>query len=105
YRSSDWDLVDRLKDDPKFDVTKVPEADLCDEMKGMKPAERVSHLEKKLAEREAIRKEITALSQKRAQFLRQEMKKDEKRGDKAFDEAVRGALRDQAKKKGVTIPD
>jgi hypothetical protein len=33
------------------------------------------------------------------------MKKNEKRGDKAFDEAVRGALRDQAKKKGVTIPD
>jgi hypothetical protein len=105
YRSSDWDLVDRLKDDPKFDVTKVPEAELCDELKKMKPAERLAHVKKKLAEREAIQKKITELSQERAEYLRKEMKKSEKVGDKAFDEAVRGALRDQAKKKGVTIPD
>jgi len=26
YRNSDWDLVDRLKDDSKFDITKIPEA-------------------------------------------------------------------------------
>src|SRR4051812_31701203 len=31
YRSSDWDLVDRLKEDPKLDITKIPEDELCDE--------------------------------------------------------------------------
>jgi hypothetical protein len=33
------------------------------------------------------------------------MKKNDKLGDKAFDEAVRGALRDQARKKEFTIPE
>jgi hypothetical protein len=44
YRNSDWDLVDRMKDDPKFDITKVPEA-APDELKKMKPAERVARQE------------------------------------------------------------
>jgi hypothetical protein len=105
YRNSDWDLVDRVKDDPKFDVTKVPVAELCDEMKKMTPAQRVAHVKKKLAQREAIQKEIAELSKKRAEYIKQEMKKGGKRGDRAFDEAVRAALRDQARKKGFTIAD
>ena len=50
YRSSDWDLVDRLKDDPKLDITKIPEDELCDELKKLKPEERVAHVKKKLEE-------------------------------------------------------
>jgi hypothetical protein len=37
YKNSTWDLVDRLKDDPKFDVKTLKEEDLCDEMKKLKP--------------------------------------------------------------------
>ncbi len=105
YRNADWDLVDRLKEDPKFDVAKVPEAELSDVMKKMKPAERVAYVKKKLAEREAIQKEIAELSKQRAEHLKQEAKKAAKTGDKAFDDAVRAALREQAKKKGFAIPD
>jgi uncharacterized membrane-anchored protein YjiN (DUF445 family) len=105
YRNSEWDLVDRLKDDPKFDITRVPEAELCDELKKMKPEERVAHVKKQLAEREAIQKEVAELSKKRSEYIKDEMKKNDKLGDKAFDEAVRSALRDQASKKGFTIPD
>jgi hypothetical protein len=105
YRNAEWDLVDRLKDDPKFDVAKVPEAELPEEMKKMAPAQRVAHVRKKLAEREAIQKEIAGLSKKRAEHLRQEAKKNAKLGDRAFDEAVRAALRDQARRKGFTIPE
>jgi hypothetical protein len=104
YRNSDWDLVDRLKDDPKFDITKIPEAELSDGLKKMTPAERVAHVKKKLAEREAIQKEIAELSKKRAAYIKEQTKKNARPGDKAFDEAVRGALRDQAGKKGIVIP-
>jgi hypothetical protein len=104
YRNSDWCLVDRLKEDPKFDVTKVPEAELTDELKKMKPAERVAHVKKKLAERESIQKEIAELSKQRSVFLEQAAKKDAGAREKAFDDAVRAALRDQAKKKGFTVP-
>jgi hypothetical protein len=105
YRNTDWDLVDRLKDDPKFDVTKLPEAELPEELKKLKPAERVAYVQKKLAEREHLQKEITELSKQRAEYLGQETKKRDKVGDKAFDEAVRGALRELARKKGFSIPD
>jgi hypothetical protein len=105
YRSSDWDLVDRLKDDPKFDITKIPEDQLCEELKKLKPEERVALVKKKLAEREAIQKEIVEISKARSDYIKEEMKKDDKLGDKAFDDAVRGALRDQASKKGFKIPN
>lgn len=105
YRNSDWDLVDRLKDDPKFDITKIPEDQLCDELKKLKPEERVAVVKKKLAEREAIQKEILEVSKRRSAYIKEEMKKNDKLGDKALDEAVRGALRDQASKKGFTIPE
>src|SRR5215469_4544561 len=87
YRSSDWDLVDRLKDDPKFDITKIPEDELCDELKKLKPEERVAHVKKKLAERQAIQREIVKVSKMRSAFIKEEMKKNDKLGDKAFDEA------------------
>ena len=105
YRSSDWDLVDRLKDDPEFDITKIPEDELCEELRKLKPEERVAVVKKKLAERDAIQKEIAEVSKKRGEYIKEEMKKNDKLGDKAFDEAVRGALRDQARKKEFTIPD
>ena len=105
YRSSDWDLCDRLKEDPKLDITKIPEDELCDELKKLKPEERVALVKKKLAEREAIQKEIVEVSKRRSAYIKEEMKKNDKLGDKAFDEAVRGALRDQASKKGFRIPE
>ncbi len=105
YRNSDWDLVDRLKDDPKLDITKIPEAELCDELKKMTPEERVAFVKKKQSERETIQKEIVELSKKRDTYVREKMKKNIKAGSKVFDEAVRGALRDQANRKGIAIPE
>ncbi len=105
YRNSEWDLVDRMKDDPKLDITKIPEDQLCEELRKLKPEERVAYVKKKQTEREAIQKEIVELSKKRDEYVREEMKKNAKAGDKAFDEAVRGAVRDQANKKGIAIPE
>src|SRR5205085_1374592 len=33
YRNDAWDLIDRMKNDPKFDIKKVPEDELCEELK------------------------------------------------------------------------
>jgi hypothetical protein len=105
YRNSDWDLVDRLRDDPKLDITKIPEAELCDELKKLKPEERVAFVKKKQEERFAIQKEIVELSKQRDDYVREETKKNAKAGQQVFDEAVRGALRDQANRKGIKIPE
>ncbi len=105
YRNSSWDLVDKLKEDPKFDVKKLKEEELCEEMKKLKPEEREAFLKKKLAERESMQKQILSLNAKRDNYIREETKKNPNAADKAFDEAVKGALRDQAKQKGIKIPE
>src|SRR5262249_13574083 len=58
YRNADADLVDMLKKDPKFDVTKLKDDELCDELKKLKPEEREAYVKKMATEREAVQKQI-----------------------------------------------
>jgi hypothetical protein len=104
YRFGGQDLVERLANDPKFDVKKLAEKELPEELRKMKPEEREKHLKKLAAERTAIQKEINALADKRDVYIREEMKKRPAAAQRAFDEAVRGTLRDQAKAKGIEVP-
>jgi hypothetical protein len=105
YRNSTWDLIDRMKEDPKFDVTKLKDEELCEEMRKLKPEERVEYLKKKAAERTAIQKEINDLSAKRAKAVEEERKKLPKTdGEKALDDALKGIIRDQAKAAGFEVP-
>jgi hypothetical protein len=105
YNNADWDLVDRLKQDPKLDIKKLPVEQLSEEMKKMKPEEREAHVKKMAAEREAIQKQIVELSSKRQAYVNEQMKKNPSAAGKVFDEAVRNALREQAGRKGMTIKD
>ena len=52
YKNSSWCLVDKLKEDPKLDITKIPDAELPEDLKKLKPGEaRVEYVQKKLQER------------------------------------------------------
>ena len=104
YRNGAWDLVDKLKADPKFDVKKIPVEELCDAMKKMKPEEREAYVKEMLAKREAMQKQIVELSAKRQAYIAEEMKKNPTKGDTAFDEAVRRSIREQAEQKGIKLP-
>src|SRR5262249_25137378 len=104
YRNSTWDLVDRMKE-KDFDLSKIKEEDLPDEMKKVKPAERMDYLKKKADERASIQKQINDLSAKRQKQIDAEIAKQPKSdADKALDEAVRGMVREQAKGKGFETP-
>jgi hypothetical protein len=104
YRN-ETDLLDRMKADKEFDLTKVAEADLPEELKKLKPEEREGYLKKKAAEREAVQKQIQALAVKRSKFIEDELKKKPKNeAEKAFDESLRATLRAQAKEKGFEVP-
>lgn len=106
YRCDTWDLVDRMKNDPKFDIKTLKEEELSDELRKIKPEDRAEFVKKKAAEREALRKQIDELNAKRTAFIQEEMKKQPKsEGDKAFDEAIRGTIREQAGTKGIKIPE
>jgi hypothetical protein len=105
YRNSSWDLVDRLKEDPKFDVKKLQDDELCDELRKLKPEEREKYIKEMLTKREQFQKEIAAINAKREAYIRAEQKKNPNPADKAFDEAVKGALREQAGAKGIKVPE
>jgi von Willebrand factor type A domain len=99
------DLVHKLAEDPKFDVKKVPESELSDELKKMTPEEREKHVKGLLAKREEVQKKIAELTKKRAEHIAAEQKKNAGQAEKAFDEAVRAVVGEQARKKGFEIPE
>lgn len=104
YCNPTWDLVDRMKE-KDFDITKIKDEDLPDEMKKMKPDERLPYLKKKADERAAIQKEINDLSAKRQKKVEEELAKQPKSDtEKALDDAVKGLVREQAKAKGFETP-
>lgn len=106
YRNDAWDLLDRMKNDPKFDLKSLKEEDLCDEMKKLKPDEREGYLKKKAEEREEIKKKIAELSAKRAKHIEEEQKKAPRSdGEKALDDALKATIRTQAKDKGFEVEE
>lgn len=103
YRNSTWDLVDRMKE-KDFDITKIKEEDLCDELKKLKPEERLPYLKKKAEERAELQKKINDLAAKRQKKIDEERTKVTKTdAEKALDEAFKSVIRDQAKAKGFGV--
>jgi hypothetical protein len=106
YRNDAWDLLDRMKNDPKFDLKSLKEDELCDEMKKLKPEEREAFLKKKAEERADIQKKIADLSAKRSKHIDEEKKKAPKSDtDKALDDALKATIRSQAKDKGFEVEE
>jgi len=104
YRNSTWDLVDKMKE-KDFDITKIKEEDLCDDLKKLKPDERLPYLKKKAEERAAIQKKIADLSTQRQKKVEEELaKKPKSDAEKALDDALKSVIRDQAKSKGFETP-
>jgi hypothetical protein len=84
-----------------FDIKKIKDEELCDEMKKMTADERLAFLKKKAEERADLQKKIGELSAKRQKKVDEELAKQPKTdAEKALDEAVKGVVRDQAKAKG-----
>lgn len=105
YKNSEWCIVSKCIEDPNFDITKIPEADLPEELRKMKPEERVEYVKKKVEERQKIQKEIGDLSTKRTKYLAEEMKKHASAADKELDTALKKMIREEGAEKGIKIPD
>ena len=99
YRNAGWDLVDACKDGKRLEELK--EEELPEEMQKLKPEERKAYVERKASERAAIQEEILRISEERATYLVEEMRKQGKDGSKALDAAILKALRCQGERKGL----
>jgi hypothetical protein len=98
YFNTAWDLVDACKQ-KDFDITKVKEADLPEEMKKMTVEERKDYLAKKTAERAEIQKKVLELNKQREAYVT--TKRKESATTDTLDTAMVKALRTQAEKKGI----
>lgn len=98
YFNDSWDLVDASKQ-KGFDITKVKEADLPEEMKKMSVDERKAFIAQKTVEREEIQKKVLALNKDREAFVAAKRKESAKTD--TLDTAMVKALHSQAEKKGI----
>lgn len=98
YFNATWDLVDASKA-KDFDIAKVKDADLPEEMKKMTIEERQAYLAKKTAERAEIQKKVLTLNQEREAYVATQRKESAK--NDTLDTAMTKALRSQAEKKGI----
>jgi hypothetical protein len=106
YRNSECDLIDRMKSEKDFDLKKIKEEELPDEIRRLKADERLPFLKKKAAEREEIQKKVAQLSAQRALFIDGVRAKQPKSAhEQALDDALRTILRHQAKEKGMKVKD
>ncbi|MCU0723583.1 MAG: VWA domain-containing protein [Planctomycetes bacterium] len=83
------------------DLSKVPEDQLPEELKGKKLEEKMALLQARWEERKDLKAKMEDLAAKRAAFIKAELEKKGAKGD-AFDEKVKEMLREKAKKAGVT---
>lgn len=102
YTNATWDLVDKSAESG-FDLAKVADDDLPEEMRKMTLEQRKAHLDAKRTERTTIQARIKELDASRTKFVRDEMQKNGLDDAKALDRAMRDAVREQAKEKGFSF--
>ncbi len=105
YNNADWDLVDKLKADPAFEVGKLPEDQLSEDLKKLPADQRQGHLKELLAKRNKLQAEIADLNQQRQKFLADWQKKQGSAADKGFGVAMREVLKKQCGEAGLALPD
>jgi hypothetical protein len=112
------DLVEKAQRKEKLELDKVPEAQLPEDLRRLPLAEREKHIRVLAEKRTAIQQEILELSRQRETYLREAATRPAagaapaepaaKGGAKldaapSLDEALRDAIRDQAKAKGIKL--
>ena len=99
YNNASWDLVDATLQEG-FDWAALGEENLPEELRSMTDEERIRHVAEKRAEREAIQLRIQELSAQREEHIKAALARE--RMAAGLDEAMREAIRNQAKAKGFT---
>jgi Mg-chelatase subunit ChlD len=94
----DGDLVQDVENQT-VKIEDVKTENLPEEMQKLSVAERKKVIDKRIAERKAIRAEILTLSKQREEFVKAERAK--RGGKNGFDTAVAQALKEQLAKKGI----
>jgi hypothetical protein len=105
YAQQGWDLVDRVKKEKGFDLTKLQDSELPETLRKMPPAERQQYVQDMLKKREAIQQQVDVLARQRQTYLRDEAKKAAATTLRRFDAVLEQTIRTQAAEKKIVIPE
>jgi len=98
------DLVERAQKNESLDLDKLAEAELPEALRALPKAEREQKVKETAGKRTALQKQILELNQQRERFLREAAAaRPNQPGGPGFDDALRGAIRDQAKARGIKL--
>lgn len=100
YKNESWDLVDKVKQDPKA-ITKIKKEELPAELQNKSETELEAIVTQKTKERETIQKEIGELGKKRQQYIDTQAKKTKSQDD--LGKAINTSIVALAKVKGYTV--
>ena len=82
-----------------MDLEDLDEEQIPEQMRGMSLSAKRAYLLRKQKERASIMKEIEELTEKRSEYIREQMKTAEVQD--SFDETVKNIIAHQAKQKGI----
>ncbi len=100
YRNNDWDIVDALKSGK--DVANMPEEELPEEMRRMKPAAREKYVEAQAKRRDEIQERIQKLSEEREEYVAKQ-RAAQPAAPATLDEAVVETVTEQAAEVGLKL--
>ena len=103
YKHVHSDLVDALQHN-QLKMDSMPEKLMPENIRAMKPAERMSFLKQKISEREQVRREMATLISQRDAWIRANAPASQSTGD-TWGDALRSAVRTQLKSAGFEIRD
>ncbi len=101
YVNAGWDLVDAVKAN-QVDLGQIEAGALPESMQKMDAEERAAYVETKAKERAELQAKIQQLNGQRAQFIAEEMKKQQRDAD-TLGSAAKQAIRAQAERKHFTF--
>jgi hypothetical protein len=101
YESSQWDLVDAVKDGKRLDEIELEE--LPEEMQTMSDDERLTYVSDQAEKRETLQAKIGDLDKERRAYIERERSSRAEAEKKGLDEVMQEGLRTLAEEKGFTF--
>jgi len=102
YGAASWDVVGALESG-QMKESEIRSEELPDNMRSMSESERKEYIKKQASERKNIQEKINQLNAERQKYVAQKEKELSGKGAQTLDQAVIGAIRGQAAKKGFSF--
>ena len=86
----------------EVELSSLKEEELPEDLREMKPAKRAAYIEEQAGKRGSLQKKIRLLSEKRQDYIRDEVKKSVQGGEETLDNQIYRAIKSQGGAKKIS---